>query len=99
MTEKKRLMRGLGVARSSPKAVDPPFPLQDAMREALVRTTGRRESANDPALARGLPITIVLQWPLRISFSNESWSGRPAAGINSQFSPTATVLSHRAPPA
>ena len=28
-----------------------PASLQDAMREALVRTTGRRESATDPALA------------------------------------------------
>ncbi len=28
-----------------------PAALQDAMREALVRATGRRESANDPALA------------------------------------------------
>src|SRR6266581_7813160 len=28
-----------------------PASLQDAMREALVRATGRRESATDPALA------------------------------------------------
>src|ERR1700742_3605216 len=33
------------------KGAKSPAALQDAMREALVRSTGRRESATDPALA------------------------------------------------
>jgi hypothetical protein len=33
------------------KGAQSPTSLQDAMRDALVRATGRRESANDPALA------------------------------------------------
>jgi hypothetical protein len=33
------------------KGAQSPAALQDAMRQALVRATGRRESANDPALA------------------------------------------------
>src|SRR5437764_723524 len=68
--------------------------VQDAMRQALVRATGRRESADDPALASVVADAILVgrsdgaapdsdwQWTLYTRSANESWNGPLAAGID-----------------